>query len=138
MTIEEIYALPVDGKGWRILPNGNRLHIGTNVQSLIDLSKVGSGAVIGLDAVIGPCAVIGEKSVHLFSPLAVQGSRHLAGNYAPGIIQIGCQRHSFAYWLEHAEGIAREHGYTKEQQAEYRKIVEFIAATGVPAEEVAK
>jgi acyl-[acyl carrier protein]--UDP-N-acetylglucosamine O-acyltransferase len=191
MTIEEIYAIPADPGGWRILPNGNRLHIGPGVTAEIDLAeigsdaeigsgaeigsdakigsyaKIGSGAKIGSDAEIGSYAKIGsdaeigsyakigsdaeigsyakigsgakigsdaeisDKAVWLKSPLAVQGSRHLAGNYQPGKIQIGCQLHDFQYWSDHVLGIARRAGYTTEEGLEYQRIVAFIVTNGV-------
>jgi hypothetical protein len=56
MTTEEIYAIPVSGDGWRVLPNGNYLHIGERVRSEIDLAKIGSYAKIGPDAKIGSYA----------------------------------------------------------------------------------
>ena len=160
MTIEEIYAIPVDGDGWRILPNGNRLHLGSNVKSQIDLAQIGSyakigsfakigyfaeigsfagigyfaeigdGAQIGSYAEIGYSAKIGERQVVPCSPLAVQGSRHLAGNYQPGTIQIGCLIHTFEEWRSHFIQIGEAEGYTPEQIEEYGKIIEFLIANG--------
>ena len=50
MTIDEIYAIPVDGDGWRLLPSGNKLMIGPNVQAPdgINLSRIGAWARIVL------------------------------------------------------------------------------------------
>ena len=31
MKIEEMYAIPVGGNGWRILPNGNGVTLGNDV-----------------------------------------------------------------------------------------------------------
>jgi serine acetyltransferase len=60
MTLEEIYAIPTDGDGWRTLPNHKRLHIGVHVRSEIDLAKIGSCAEIGSYAKIGSGAKIGS------------------------------------------------------------------------------
>ena len=40
MTIDEIYALPVDDDGWRILPNGYRVKLG-------DWVTLGDGVKLG-------------------------------------------------------------------------------------------
>lgn len=130
MKIEEIYALPMYGDGWRLLPNGNHLYLETNVTSQIDLAEIGSCAEIGSGAKIL------EKSVIVKSPLAVQGSKHLAGNYQPGMIQIGCQLHSFQHWSQHVEGIAKQHGYSKKEQAEYRRIVDFAVVIALLARSI--
>jgi hypothetical protein len=49
MKIEEIYAIPTNGDGWRLLPNGNYLLIGANVSAPygFDIASIGEGARIG-------------------------------------------------------------------------------------------
>ena len=130
MTLEEIYAIPMNGNGWRVLPNGNWLHIGTNVKSEIDLAEIGSYAKIGSGAEIGSYAKLAEKSVHEKSPLAVQGSRHLAGNYQTGMIQVGCQLHTFEFWLANYETIGQEAEYSEAEIKEYKAIIDFLVANG--------
>ena len=198
MKIEEIYAIPADGDGWRLLPNGNRLMIGANVQASYGLdiarigararigawasigewasigagasigawasigegarigagarigegarigawasigawARIGEGARIGAGASIGAWARIPSKIKWDFSPLAVQGTRHLVTNCAPGQINIGCK---FFTFKEFQESTPKERtayqvaeGYTPKQCAEYIRIVEFVIANGVP------
>ena len=120
MKIDEIYAIPTDGNGWRVLPNGNNLHLGSDVISAIDLAEIGAWAKIPQ------------------TPLAVQGSCHLVMNNAPGIIQVGCKRFTFAEFqaasCEERTAYQVAEGYTPEQCAEYIRIVEFVIANGRPAE----
>ena len=61
MKIAEIYAIPVDKDGWRLLPGGNRLMIGPNVQAPdgIKLSSIGEGARIGQGVRIDEGSIIG-------------------------------------------------------------------------------
>ena len=96
MTIDEIYALPVDDDGWRILPNGYRV-------------KLGDWVWLGDDGLS-----------FAFSPLQIQGSRHLLYVAGPSVIGIGCERHSAEWWLENYELEGRENGYTDAQIAEYK------------------
>jgi len=69
-----------------------------------------------------------------FTPLAVQGTRHLVTNCAPGQISIGCQFFTFAEFLaaspEQRAAYQTAAGYTPTQCAEYIKIVEFVIANG--------
>ena len=55
MTIEEIYSIPTNGEGWRLLPNGKRVKFGTNIRwtgTKID-------ATVGDWAKVGDCAKVG-------------------------------------------------------------------------------
>jgi hypothetical protein len=113
MTTEELYAIPVNGDGWRILPNGNGVTLGDGV-------TLGNYVTLGNDVKLGYGVKLG------FTPLAVQGSRHLAGIYEPGFLQIGCHKHPIAQWLSHGESIGKVEGYTPEQVEEYRKIIDFL------------
>ena len=144
MRIEEIYAIPADGDGWRLLPNGNKLMLGDNVQAPygLDIASIGAWARIGARASIGEGASIGagasipSKIKWDFSPLAVQGTRHIVTNCAPGQINIGCK---FFTFKEFQESTPKERtayqlaeGYTPKQCAEYIRIVEFVISNGVP------
>ena len=64
MKIEEIYAIPADGDGWRLLPNGNKLMLGDNIQAPygLDIARIGERASIGAWARIGAWASIGERA----------------------------------------------------------------------------
>ena len=147
MNLEQIYAIPVDGDGWRLLPNGKRVKLGARITwngeaidasvgngaSVGDGARVGDGASVGDYASVGNGASVGNDARFDKSPLAVQGTRHLACQSAPGVITIGCCTFSFEHWTTHVLGIAREHGYTKEEGLEYQKIVAFIVSNGIPA-----
>ena len=99
MTVEEIYAIPPDGGGWRLLPSGDGVKLGYGVT---------------LDS----------------SPLAVQGSRHLATNGESGKIQIGCHVKTFRQWQLHYAEIGKVEGYTEAEIEEYGKIIEFLIVNG--------
>jgi len=106
--------------------------------SIGEMASIGARASIGERASIGAWASIGDKVQWLKSPLAVQGTRHLVTNCAPGQINIGCHIFTFekfqqATLAERAE-FQIANGYTPEECAEYIKIVEFVIANGVPAE----
>ena len=167
MTIEEIYAIPVNGEGWRILPNGNKVRLGQNVTAPygINGAQIGNGARIGNEAQIGNRAQIGTdaqfgngaqigngarigngaqigngarieaKATWLKSPLAVQGTKHLVTNCAPGKINIGCEIFTFDEFLsatpEERAAYQAERGYSPEECAEYIKIVKFVIANGI-------
>jgi carbonic anhydrase/acetyltransferase-like protein (isoleucine patch superfamily) len=196
MKIEEIYAIPVDGDGWRLLPSGNKLMIGSNVQAPdgINLSSIGArasigaGASIGARASIGTGASIGARAsigagahigawAHIGtganigarasigtganigarasigtgasigarasigtgaifekSPLAVQGTRHIAIQHSPGKIAVGCQVHTYAEWKRHHKLIGEANNYTPEEIEEYGRILDFLIANSAPAE----
>ena len=44
-----------------------------------------------------------------------------------------CCSFPFEYWAEQVEKIAKEHGYTDAEAAEYRRIIDCMIANGVPA-----
>jgi len=60
------------------------------------------------------------------------------------LVSSGCITKPLAWWLKHVERCAQQHGYTPEQQREYRLHVEHIAAwmrlyrVGKPAAEAAE
>ena len=111
MTTEQIYSIPVDGKGWRVLPSGNYV-------------KLGNGVTLGNDVTLGNGVKLAA------SPLAVQGTKHLAVNTGAGLIQIGCHTRTFAQWIADYEQVGTDEGYSKDQIAEYKRIIDFIVANG--------
>ena len=137
MKIAEIYAIPVDKDGWRLLPGGNRLMIGPNVQAPdgINLSIIGQGVSIGEGASIGQGVRIGERAEFKKSPLAVQGSRGIAIQHSPGKIAVECEVHTYAQWKRHYKSIGKANGYTPEEIEEYGRILDFLIANSAPAEE---
>ena len=105
MTTEQIYSIPVDGKGWRVLPSGSYVTLGNGV-------------------------TLGNYVKLAASPLAVQGTKHLAVNTGAGLIQIGCHTRTFAQWIADYEQVGTDEGYSKDQIAEYKRIIDFIVANG--------
>lgn len=114
MTLEEIYAIPMNGNGWRVLP------VGKNVKFGIRITWPGNN----IDASVGDYARIGK------SPLYIQGTKPAACISAPDIISIGCQTHAFSHWQEHVITIALENGYIREEAREYKAIVDFMIVNG--------
>jgi hypothetical protein len=90
--------------------------------------------------VSGEAVVFGDAKVsgkaHVFgdawktTPLFVQGTKHGATNCKHGWLAIGCEVRTFADWKANVETIAEENGYTKEEAAEYRAIVDFMIKVG--------
>ena len=116
MTVEEIYALPVNQYGWRVLPTGNYVKLGYDV-TLGDGVKLGNGVKLGDDG-----------TEFQWSPLQIQGSRHLVYVAGPNIIGVGCVRESAAWWLEHYKAIGRREKYTAAQIAEYKQWLDIAIA----------
>jgi hypothetical protein len=110
--------------------------IGPNVQAPdgINLSRIGALARIGEGASIGAWARIGEGAKFEKSPLAVQGSRHIAIQNSPGKIAVGCHVHTYAQWKRCYKSIGNANGYTPEQIEEYGRILDFLIANSTPAE----
>ena len=94
----------------------------------------GNARVYGDAQVSGDAWVFGDARVSgdawKTTPLLVQGTKHTATNCKHGFIAIGCQVHTFAHWQTHVESIARAHGYTEVEVAEYRSIVDFMVKVG--------
>ena len=88
----------------------------------------GNAQVFGDAQVFGNARVLGDGWEQ--SPHYVQGTKHAATNSKYGYIAIGCQVHTFAHWQANVEEIARDHGYTEAEVAEYRAIVDFMVKVG--------
>ena len=90
--------------------------------------------VFGDARVYGNAQVYGYAQVNgnawKTTPLFVQGTKHSATNCKHGWLAIGCQVRTFADWQANVETIAEENGYTKEEAAEYRAIVDFMTKVG--------
>ena len=123
MTTEQIYSIPVDGKGWRVLPSGNYVKLGDEV-------KLGNYVTLGSYVTLGDYVTLGNGVTLAASPLAVQGTKHLAVNTGAGLIQIGCHTRTFAQWIADYEQVGTDEGYSKDQIAEYKRIIDFIVANG--------
>ena len=125
LSNEELFAIPVSWKGWRVLPDGNH-------------ARIGNYASIGNDVRIGNYARIGNHAKCIVSPLAVQGTRHLVAQYSLGKIVIGCEVHTHEEWLRDYRTIGEENGYTSAQIDEYGRILRFVIDNGVEIGTVAK
>jgi hypothetical protein len=173
MTTAELYAIPVQQNGWRVLPTGNYVTLGNCVKlgdgvklgnyvklatgvklgdgvTLGDCVKLGDGVTLGNYVTLGTCVKLGDgvklgnyvtlgddvtlgngvtlgNDVTLGnSPMAVQGSRHLAVHVGDHLIQIGCMTLTFAQWVETFQDVGIKHGYTALQIVEYKRILDFI------------
>lgn len=102
LTAEAIYALPVNQYGWRVLPSGNKVTLGNGV-------KLGDGVKWN------------------WSPLQIQGSRHLLYVADHDLIGVGCIRESAQWWREHYEGVGGKEQYTSEQIEEYKRWLDIAA-----------
>ena len=84
MTTQEIYALPVNGNGWRVLPSGNYVKLGNGVTLGNDV-KLGNYVTLGDYVTLGNYVTLGD-GVKLG---IVCGSMHTAYVSSPGVISIG-------------------------------------------------
>ena len=88
-----------------------------------------SSASVTDSAYVGPNAQV-HGNAWTTTPLSVQGTKHGATNCKHGWLAIGCEVRTFADWKANVETIAEENGYTKEEAAEYRAIVDFMIKVG--------
>ena len=105
---------------------GARSSIGAG-SSIGEGAYIGEGSSIGAWSSIGARSSIGAGSSMIRSPLYIVGSRHIVNEYRLGELKIGCQVHTIEHWQQHVLGIARQHGYTEAQAAEYQCYVELAA-----------
>ena len=105
-----------------------------NSQVFGDARVYGDAQVFGDAWVYGNARVYGNAWVSgnawKESPLYIQGTRPAATNCKRGSIAIGCEIHTFAKWQRDYEKIFKAKGYTAEQIAEYKKIIDFIVENG--------
>ena len=64
------------------------------------------------------CTWIIEGKEYAFPPLFIQGSVWPANVWRPGTLRIGCEEHTFDYWLKNAKEIVAEHK-APDKYAEY-------------------
>jgi len=76
--------------GWQKLPTG-------------DWVTLGDGVTLGNDA-----------KEFKFSPLQIQGSRHLLCVVGPRLIAVGCLQKTAEDWLRNLDSVGKENGYTPE------------------------
>ena len=129
MTAQEIYNIVPDKNGWRKLPSGVFVKLGDDVK-LGCYVKLGDDVTLGDYVKLGHCVKLGDGVTLGNTPLAIQGTRHLATNGEPGKIQIGCVVYTFAVWKRHFKEIGKAQNYTPAQIKEYGKIIEFIIKNG--------
>ena len=99
-----------------------------------DAQVFGNARVSGDAQVFGNARVFGNAWEQ--SPLYIQGSRHAVTMCSRTELQIGCQRHNFAWWKANAAQIGSENVYTPAQIKEYLRIIFFAArmAKNLPPE----
>ena len=61
LSNKDLFAIPVDGNGWRLLPDGTKASIGESA-SIGEFASIGKFARIGESARIGKFASIGESA----------------------------------------------------------------------------
>ena len=141
MTVQEMYDIVPDKGGWRRLPSGVFVKLGYNVRrgdnvklgnrvTLGDYVRLGDNVTLGNYVTLGNRVTLGDGVELGDTPLAIQGTRHLATNGEPGKIQIGCKVYTFAAWKRHFKEIGKVQEYTPTQIKEYGKIIEFIIKNG--------
>ena len=64
------------------------------------------------------------------SPLYIQGSKHSLSNCKHGHIAIGCQCHSYQYWIENYKNIGSKQGYTEDEIKEYSEHIRYMIKMG--------
>ena len=125
-----------NGKGWvySSASVADSAYVGPNALVYGDARVYGNARVSGVAWVFGDAQVSGNAQVSgdawKTTPLFVQGTKHGATNCKYGWLAIGCQVRTFADWQANVETIAEENGYTKEEAAEYRAIVDFMTKVG--------
>lgn len=58
--------------------------------------------------------------------ICIIGSRHPLSYWGEDRIDIGCEQHTIAEWIEHAEAIGKNNEYTDEEIAEYLTYTNFV------------
>ena len=115
------------------LGDGVRLGEGVTLGNYVRLGnymRLGEGVTLGNYVTLGNRVTLGDGVELGDTPLAIQGTRHLATNGEPGKIQIGCEVYTFAAWKRHFKEIGKVQEYTPTQIKEYGKIIEFIIKNG--------
>ena len=109
-------------------------YVGESAIVLQNARVSGNAQVSGNARVSGNAWVSGNAQVYgnawEKSPLFIIGSRFSATNCKRGHIQIGCECHTFAWWLENGVKLARNHNFTDSEIEEYRAIVELFVKIG--------
>ena len=120
----------VNGGGWVY----KTARVSGDAQVSGDARVFGNAQVFGYAQVSGYARVFGDAWGQ--SPLYIQGSRHAVTMCSRTELQIGCQRHNFAWWKANAAQIGSENVYTPAQIKEYLRIIFFAArmAKNLPPE----
>ena len=90
--------------------------------------RLGEGCRLGKYCRLGEGCRVEAGVEHNRTPLYIQGSQYFLAFVGPGLVQSGCITRPLTWWLEHVERCAEEHGYSGEQQREYRLHVQHMAA----------
>jgi UDP-3-O-[3-hydroxymyristoyl] glucosamine N-acyltransferase len=99
-------------------------------------ARIGDRAYIGYRASVGDDAVIGDGA----SPLTIYifGSSWALSYWGQDRIDIGCEHHSIAEWIEHGAEIGQRHGARAEQIVEYLRYCDMVAALHAANPDTAK
>ena len=60
-------------------------------------------------------------------PVCIEGSHHRLQEAKPGVIVIGCERHSITCWLNNYRKIGEKNGYSARQIEEYHAYLKMAA-----------
>ncbi len=91
MNIFDLYALPTDARGWRLLPNGNRVMLGNGVH-------LGNHVQLGNWVKLGNGVHLGNEVQFSHTPTQIQCHPYLVYQAGPDLIAVGCIQHPLAYW----------------------------------------
>jgi len=98
---------------------GNYVNLGNDV-------TLGNCVKLGDDVTLGNCVKLGDDGTYYkWSPLQIQGSKHLLCVVGPNIISIGCERHTSDEWNTKYKEIGVRSGYTADQIREYRNLLDM-------------
>ena len=113
-----------------------------------DGATVGNGATVGDGATVGARAWVGDRAWVGARATVGDGAKptiiYIIGSSFPlsywgeDRIDIGCQSHTIAGWLEQGEKIGKHYQFTAEQIVEYRRYYDLIAAMHAANTDTAK
>jgi UDP-3-O-[3-hydroxymyristoyl] glucosamine N-acyltransferase len=118
-----------------VIGNSAIVHDGANIgyrTRIGDRSCIGYRTIIGDRAYIGYRASVGDDAVigNGARPLIIYifGSSWALSYWGQDRIDIGCERHSIAEWIEHGAEIGQRQGASAEQIVEYLRYCNMVAA----------
>ena len=113
---------------------GNYVKLGAYVTlgdgvTLCDCVRLGEDVTLGEGVKLGAGVTLGDDSkTFTWSPLQIQGSRHLLYVAGPTIIGVGCIRESASWGRENYRAIGLKEFYTADQVEEYKAWLDIAIA----------